>query len=256
MKMYYRVTIATVVCLPMLGVLCGCTGTTGIPGSLGAGATSQFCSNISGPLAIEYDVQSGGITTALTTVPVVATIGGSFTHPDFPLLSFIYPTGWTPETIQGPQTVGVNLVRDDQQAIWRWVSAQIANGMSTRMVLDLEVEQMRQFLGATGSAETICITEGGGATVPGVNNQSSSTVVRWDSFTAIIAVSATFVDGLPAGAGVVVAAGGPTAEIDALIFNTFLPIHFQLLVGNGLKDSDGDGVYDSNDNFPSDPTRS
>lgn len=48
----------------------------------------------------------------------------------------------------------------------------------------------------------------------------------------------------------------PTAELDRLAFDVFLPIHFQLFVGKSVDDSDLDGVPDDQDNFPSDPTRS
>lgn len=48
----------------------------------------------------------------------------------------------------------------------------------------------------------------------------------------------------------------PTAEFDAVVFDTFLPISFQLLIINDeVRDSDADGYPDQQDQFPFDPTR-
>lgn len=47
-------------------------------------------------------------------------IGPTYTHPSAPLLGFFQHPGWTPTTIDGGiHNVGVNLIRDDNQAIWR-----------------------------------------------------------------------------------------------------------------------------------------
>lgn len=257
MKTYFRATLAAAVCMPMLGALWGCSGGVGNSGLLGAGATSQLCSNITGPLAIQYDVQNGVITTALTTIPIISTVGGNYIHPSSPLLGFIYPPGWTPVTIQDQQSFGVNLIRDDQQAIWRWISAQVTAGTSARALRDIEINSLLQFFGVVGPVETICFNEGGSTPAQGINLTFSSTIIQWDSFTAVIVVSTSFVDSVPLGTAFGVVAAGPSAEIDALIFNTFLPIHFQMLVGGGSSvDTDGDGISDTNDNFPTDPTRS
>jgi len=223
----------------------------------GAGATSQLCAPLSGALAIQYDVQNGVPTTQLTQVPVIANFGGQFIHPTNPQLGFVYPPGWTPETLLDQSSFGVNLIRNDRRAIWRWNFAQASLGTTASSIRDQEVSQLLAFLGVTGPVTTLCLDDATTTPAPGITNRGSSTMIQGGGFTGIVVTSTVFVDGLPAGSAFAVVSAGPTAEIDSLIFSTFLPIHFQMLVGNGSStDSDGDGVSDPADNFPRDPTRS
>jgi hypothetical protein len=243
-------------CAVCLIWLAGCPSAGGI-GPLGAGATSQACTALSGAVAIQYDVQSGIATSQLTSIPVVATIGGNFIHPTYPTLGFIYPVGWAPAAIQSESELGVNLLRNDFQSMWRWVFAQVAPGTTAASVRELETSQLTGFFGAGGAVTTVCINEGSDIPAPGVNRQFSSSLVQWDTMTAIVATSTVFVDGLPGGSAFVQVTVSPTAEFDADIFATYLPIHFSLLVGNSsIVDSDGDGVSDTIDDFPFYATRS
>jgi hypothetical protein len=165
--------------------------------------------------------------------------------------------GWAPETIAAEQTVGVNLIRQDGRAVWRWLGTAVNGVANARQVRDLEVTQLIQFLGLSGNVETVCFNETSSVPAPGILLNNSNILIRVDGSTAVVGAQTSFIDGLPATQIGVQVAVGPTNEYDQLIFDVFLAIGFQLLYGNDtIMDSDGDGVIDSLDNFPFDPTRS
>jgi plastocyanin len=86
-------------------------------------------------LIISELADAGGVPGLTADIEVtVRNIGGDFFHPAYPPLSFIYPQGWTPETVSGPQVLGVNLIRNDRQAAWRWVAAGVNSFVQVRQV--------------------------------------------------------------------------------------------------------------------------
>ena len=114
-----------------------------------ASATSNLCANVTGTEAILWDLYNGVIRTDVSVLPPPVPVpGGSYTNPAFPLLGFIYPAGWSPTTTSGGfQQVGVNLIRQDQQAIWR-EDTQVINGViSARDARDFEIQSLLEFLG-------------------------------------------------------------------------------------------------------------
>ncbi len=221
-------------------------------------ASSQLCQNVVGAEAILWDIANGIIRTDLPggVPPTVSSIGGNFFHPNYPPLSFIYPTGWTPETIAAQQTVGVNLIRQDTQAILRWVGASVNGLPNVRQIRDLEVNQLIQFLQAEGNVQSVCVHETTTTPAPGISLNFSSIFIRVGGYTALVTAQVTELGGLPSSQVGVQVAAGPSNEYDRLIFDVYLAIGFQLLYGREtIQDSDGDGVQDSIDRFPFDPTR-
>ncbi|WP_020532959.1 hypothetical protein [Flexithrix dorotheae] len=222
-------------------------------------ANSQLCNEVVGPKAIYWDISNGIPRTDLPNglPPVVNNIGGTFSHPDFPLLGFNYPVGWNPVALRGPGTVGVNLVRQDGNGLWRWFSTPVNGFVGARQLRDFEITQMKQNLGLSNNVTTVCVNEGSVNTTPGIIQSFSNILITADGFTALIAANTTNVESLPNSTFTnVQVAIGPSATFDELIFDVYLAIGFQLLYGGEKeRDSDGDGTIDALDRFPNDPTR-
>ncbi|MFQ5631462.1 MAG: hypothetical protein ACE5I1_22050 [bacterium] len=248
--------LAMGICTFTILTACGGNNELTAPEQLQA-ATSQICQNISGAPAIFWDMSNGIIRADLPGgVPTVKNIGGTFFHEAYPPLSFIYPTGWTPETLAAAQTAGVNLIRQDNRAVWRWLGTAISGVPGPRQIRDFEVNQLLQFFQVNQNVETVCVNEGTNSPAPGIQLTFSSILVRSGGFTAVVGVQVTSMQGLPASQVVIQVSAGPTNEYDELIFDVYLAIGFQLLYGkSSISDSDGDGTPDTGDNFPFDPTR-
>lgn len=103
---------------------------------------------------------------------------------------------------------------------------------------------------------TLCVNEAQATLAPGITAAGSNIVLQAGAFTIVVVSRTTSLEGLGGGQIVVNTIFAPTQEFDQLSFGVFLPIHFQLFVGRSSNDSDGDGIPDDQDNFPSDPTRS
>ena len=221
---------------------------------------SQNCSNVRGAEGLYWDLSNGIPRTDLPgfVPPTVSVAGGAFLHPDFPPLSFEFPAGYATETLRGPSTAGVNLVRQDNQVIWRWLTT-TANGFpSARALRQEEIGRMLQFLGVNNNnLQLICLNEGQVSPVAGINIRRSISFIRAGQFSAMISAEVTQVDGLPTSSVTFRLSAGPTAEYDQLVFDTFLAIEFQMLYGpdGEIVDRDRDGTPDDQDRFPDDPNR-
>lgn len=225
-----------------------------------ASATSNLCPNVTGTEAILWDLYNGFIRTDVSVLPPPVPVpGGSYTHPAFPLLGFIYPAGWTPTTTSGGfQQVGVDLIRQDQQAIWR-EDTQIINGMiAARDARDFELQTLLQFLGQAGAQpQVVCVREGSGDAGGGIIVSFSNIMIRVGNHTAVITASVTPLPGLPTSNIRTKVVASPTAEFPTRAIDVFLAIDWQMLIGNSsnLFDRDGDGWLDGVDEFPDDPNR-
>lgn len=225
-------------------------------------ATSNICTNVTGPEAVYWDVRNGIPRGDLPGgVPTIKNPGGTFGHPGFPLLGFQYPVGWTPETLTDPTgtTVGVNLIRNDNAAIYRYVSYQAQGFVAIDDVRAFEINTMLDFFGNPGAVQVECRNDTTDNSLGNIVRAASTRFIRAGTLSAMVNVNLTYVDGLPTTFIAVQITAGPTAEHDALIVDTFLPIDWQMLIKPGDsaldKDRDGDGVNDVNDRFPDDPTK-
>ncbi len=223
-------------------------------------ATSQICENVRGAEAIFWDLSNGIPRTDLPgfVPPTIKAPGGTFFHPDFPPLSFEHPTGYYTQTIRAPQSAGVNLIRQDNRVIWRWLSVTSTGFPSAREVRQAEIRQMLQFLGVDdNNIQLICLNEGQINPGPNITTRSSVALIRAGEFTALVSAQVSALETIPTSSIAIRMSVGPTAEFDQLIFDTFLAIEFQLLYGpdGTIEDRDGDGTPDPQDKFPDDPTR-
>lgn len=223
--------------------------------------TSQICENVRGAEAIYWDVSNGIPRTDLPgfVPPTIKAPGGTFFHPDFPPLSFEHPPGYTTQTIRAPQSAGVNLIRQDNRVVWRWLSTTSNGFPSAREVRQAEIQEMLQFLGVNpNNIQLICLNEGQINPATGITTRSSTALIRAGEFTALASAQVTAVESLPTASVSIRVSVGPTAEFGQLIFDTFLAIEWQLLYGpEGTleNDRDKDGTPDPEDKFPDDPTR-
>ncbi|MCK7590796.1 hypothetical protein M0G43_09445 [Subsaxibacter sp. CAU 1640] len=218
---------------------------------------SSICSNVSGAQAIYWDY-SHGLAVPLTQIPTIANPGGQFIHSQYPALGFQMPAGFSAQEIYVPQTqsIGVNVIRNDNNVVWRYVPSSSFQGqVGINDILASEINSMFAFYGFNGTPEVVCTTTS-------QQNMSVFTIffgarlLRFGNMTACIWARNMYDTTLNVTFTSVSVSVAPTAEFDSQVFNTFLPISFQLLViDNGVRDSDLDGTPDNQDNFPFDPTR-
>ena len=218
---------------------------------------SQACPQLGGIEGLYYDLMNGIPRTDIPGgIPTVKQIGGSYTHPTVPLLSFIYPAGYAPQTDNTQGAVGVNLVRSDNRSVWRYTVITVFSNPTPIDVLNFEVAQMRNFLQATGAIQTVCSQQASLPRAPGIVTNAASVLITFDGFTSVITAAITSQEGLGAVQVAITMSVAPTAEFGTEVLNTWLPIGFQLLYkDNGEPDSDGDGFNDTVDNAPFDPAR-
>lgn len=253
----FRRIILSMLLLSVCGWLYTCKKGGTDPQKQAANATSHICGQVNGVQAIYWDLMNGIPRTDIPGgLPTIKNIGGTYSHPQFPLLSFIYPAGYTPQTDGTSGAVGVNFIRNDQKAIWRYTSIFSNGNASASQVLNSEVTQLRSFLGSTGAVATVCSQQSTLPRATGISSNIASAFITFDGFTAVLSVSITTETGLGAEQINIAVTAAPTNEFSNEILNIFLPIDYELLyTGNGELDSDGDGVPDSQDAAPFDPTK-
>lgn len=250
-----------VILLPAALTICtlvywGCKKNGTGPNKNTTNATSHICNEVTGVEAIYWDLMNGIPRTDLGSVPTISSVGGTYIHPTYPPLTFIYPPGYTPQTDPTSGAVGVNLIRNDNKAIWRYTSIFYSGTASPQAVVNSEVTQLRTFLNSTGNISTLCSQQGSLPRAAGITTSNASVYITFDGFSAAIDVTITTEAGLGAEQINIVTTAAPTADFSNEILHTFLPLDYQLLyTGSGEQDSDGDGFPDSQDNFPFDATK-
>lgn len=229
-----------------------CTG----PGSPGTPVdTSTLCPEARGGLAAYWDWLNGEFH-PLAQIPTAGPGWIPYQHTGYPLLGFLHPADWTPFQIAAEQTVGVDLVRNDQRAVWRFLGTWTDVSPGARALRDADVSLALQFAGNPGPVRTVCVNEAQATLAPGIVASGSNIALQAGPVTIIVIARATVMEGLGGGQVIWNTIIAPTAELDQLAFGVFLPVHFQLFVGQSTQDSDLDGVPDSTDAAPNDPTRS
>jgi hypothetical protein len=220
-------------------------------------AKSQICVNVQGASAIYWDF-SHGLPTSLTQVPLLKNPGQQFVHSQLPLLGFTIPQGFNAFEVSNPltATLGVNVVRNDNNVVYRWVpNTRVFGTVSTTAIIANEINNMFAHYGFNGTPEVLCTTTSN-TTFEGIPMTFTARLLRFGNITGQVWVRSTFIAESTFSTISVTAA--PTGEFDTQVFDTFLPINFQLYVGSGgsPEDKDGDGfsvLEDPDDNDPNVP---
>lgn len=223
---------------------------------------SQICPNVRGVQALYWDVNNGVLRGDIPGgLPTIKNPGDHYIHSGYPALGFQMPRGYRAVELRDDLngTIGVNVLRNDDNALWRYVTTRFFGRTNANDVLQVELNQMLTSLGLNSQQVSVVCSNGAAQQLaPDMQSTTATALVRAGNFTALLAVNVN----------VLVSSGtsfigiqmtlGPTAEYDALVLDAFLPIGYQLLFINRerVQDSDGDGVPDHLDGFPFDPTRS
>ncbi len=218
---------------------------------------SSICNNVVGAPALYWDY-AHGLPVPLTQIPTIANPGGQFIHSQYPALGFQMPAGFSGQELYIPQTqtIGVNVIRNDNNVVWRYVPSTTLQGqVGINEIIASEINGMFAFYGFNGTPQVLCTTTA-------QENLSVFTVffgarlIRFGNMTALVWARNMYDSTLNMTFTSLSLSVAPTAEFDTQVFGTFMPISFQLLViDNDVRDSDLDGTPDHQDNFPFDPTR-
>jgi hypothetical protein len=219
---------------------------------------SEICSNIVGIEGLYWDIMNGIPRGDIPGgVPTIKNPGGTYFHPQIPLLGFQFPAGYTPQTDNTPNAIGVNVIRNDGGSLWRQTQIASLNPVRARDILTAEINSLLNFFGGNGNQiQRVCANEGtrpSDQLAPGFVVDFSNRLIRFNGVTAVVTVSVTFT---PSGLNSIVIqkAAAATNQFEDEIMNTYLPIAWQLLFRDGgERDSDGDGVPDSRDLCPNTP---
>ena len=219
---------------------------------------ASTCENVSGIEGLFWDIMNGIPRGDIPGgVPTINNPGGTYSHPGFPLLGFQYPAGYTPQTDTTPNSIGVNVIRNDSQSLWRRSQLAILNPVRARDVLATEINTLLAFFGGNANnIQVLCINERPipvGQLAPGFTAEISNRFIRFNGISAVITTNVTFT---PSGlvSIVIQKTAAPTNQFEGEIMNAFLPISYQLLfTGGGERDSDRDGVPDNRDLCPNTP---
>lgn len=225
--------------------------------------TSQTCANITGAEAVYWDLNNGVPRGDIPGgFPALKTRGGTYIHPTVPLLGFEYPAGYQPFTDQTQGAIGVNLLRNDNQSIWRYTQITPTSSVGARQVTANEINQLLSFFGGNANnIQVVCSREGAmpvDQLAPNITTEFSNRLIRFNGITATVISSVTTVQnpGLLLQSIKINVSAAPTQQFETEILETYLPIMFQLLFidrDTGEPDSDGDGVGDSKDQCPNTP---
>ncbi|MAO09198.1 MAG: hypothetical protein CL596_10850 [Alteromonas sp.] len=219
---------------------------------------SQICNTISGASAVYWDY-AHGLPTGLTQIPTISNPGGQFIHSQYPGLGFTYPAGYTATEILIPevQALGVNVLRNDNNALWRYIpSITLQGNVGVNSIIASEINAMFSQLNFNGTPNVLCTTTQTGSIGGGFQNTFGARFIQFGTFRALVWVNTIYEPSLNVTFASLSVSYATTNEFDNEVLNTFLPISFQLLIiSDGVRDSDADGFPDNQDNFPFDPTR-
>lgn len=236
---------------------------TGGDASLGIAPnfTSSTCENLQG-LTASFWEYFNGIPQAYSTVPTPGLGWILFQHQN-PLLGFQYPPNWNAFTINPPgqvitsQTVGVDVIRNDNQAIFEWLSNFTDVSAGSAALVQARFNAIAQALNLTGDVQILCTNNIVNDVVPGTIQISSSTrAITIGETMVFIGASVTLTSGISGGNVTYQVTAAPIQAFETEVANTFLPISFQLLIGDPdkqLTDTDADGTIDQLDPEPNNP---
>lgn len=220
--------------------------------------TSQLCANVRGVQALYWDLNNGVLRGDIPGgVPTIRNPGAYFIHSGYPALGFQMPQGYRAIELSDSRTIGVNVLRNDDNALWRYVTTSFFGITNANQVLQVEMNQMLANLGNPQNVTIVCSNTGSSQLAPDMQSTTATALVRAGNFTAMLAVNVNVLASTGSSFIGIQMTLGPTAEYDSIVLDAFLPIGYQLLFVNreDVLDSDGDGVPDSQDRFRFDPTR-
>ncbi len=216
---------------------------------------SQICTNARGITGAYWDY-SNALPIPLTQIPTIQNPGPQFIHSAYPQLGFQLPQGYSAVeiSVNNPPAVGVNVLRDDNNVVWRYLPLLSLQGqVPITDVVAFEVNSMFSFFDFNGNFDVIC-SETKSTNTGTFQLTFSARLIEFGTFTGLVWVNTLYeptTNFTQVSASVSVA---PTAAFEAEVMNTFLPISFQLLViDDGVRDSDLDGVPDKDDRAPFNP---
>ncbi len=252
---------ATVLTLLLLLIFCSCSKddtNEQTPQQQFSNFNSSICTNLTGVSGLYWDY-AHGIPVPLTQIPTIVNPGTQFIHSQYPGLGFTMPQGYSATEVVIPQvsTLGVNVVRNDNNVMWRYVpSISLQGNVNVNDIIAFEINNMFNTLGFNGTPEVVCTTTQSGTLGGTFQNTFGARFIRFGTFTALVWVNTFYEPSLNSSFASLSVSLAPTAEFDSIVFETFLPISFQLLIiDDGVRDSDADGFPDNQDNYPFDPTR-
>ena len=220
-------------------------------------APSFLCPGITGMEAIAWDLYNGVVRTD-PVLPPAPPAGPGYQHPEFLFLSFFYPAGYSEFTTNlGIHELGVNIVRDDNQVVWRHYDKNVPGVVSAAAIRDGETQQVLDHLGQGGAQiQTVCNREDSRTdSVNGVVVSVANTMFRVGNHTAMVFITTTFIGSTGSTSSRRKVYLAPTAEFNDRVLDTFLAIDWQMTFGtdSGLRDTDQDGWRDAADIEPLNP---
>lgn len=218
--------------------------------------TSQLCTDVRGVQALFWDMNNGILRGDIPGgVPTIKNPGAYYIHSGYPALGFQMPQGYRAVEVSGSTTIGVNVLRNDDNALWRYVTTSFFGTTNANQVLQSEINQMVSNLGNPQNVTVVCSNASNRRLTADMQSTSATALVRAGNFTALIAANVNTMATTNSSFVGIQMTLGPTAEYDQLVLDTFLPISYQLLfIDRGsIEDSDGDGVPDDKDRAPFDP---
>ncbi len=221
---------------------------------------SQICSNVTGITGLYWDLSNGIHRTDIPGgVPTLQSSGGTFSHPVLPLLGFEYPAGYSALPLTNSQTklVGVNVLRQDNNVLWRYYSNTFSGQVRADQINESELNTFLNGFGfTTNQVQQLCSNTTSPQGTSYLITMFSTLLIQVGNMTAQFVTTVNYAADLNTTFYNTQVSFGPSNEYETVVMTTFLPIQWQLLyTGEGYLDSDGDGVADVNDNFPFDPKR-
>lgn len=226
-----------------------CTNTTGV-----------LNQNVTGYTGLYWDTANGDNTAIglLGQVPVIQNPGGQFIHSQQPILGFTLPQGFSAFESTGSGVIGADVIRDDNQVVYRWVplATVFQPNFPTQEIIESEINNLLSFYGFEGQPEVLC-----SRTVQQTNvfpQEFNSRLLRFNGIIAQVWVLGTSFEATGSTSYAISVSAAPEAEYETQVLETFFPFIFQLYVrpDGGIVDNDMDGfdiLTDPDDNDPNVP---
>ncbi|MFB2119433.1 hypothetical protein [Parapedobacter sp. 2B3] len=182
-----------------------------------ANMTSQLCPNVRGVRALYWDLNNGVLRGDIPGgVPTIKNPGGYYINSGYPALGFQMPQGYQAFELSGNSTIGVNVLRNDNNVLWRYVTTTLFGLTNAQQVVQNEVNQMLANLG-NPEFSIVCSDGGTQQLAPGMQTTTATRLVRAGSFTALIAVNVNASPSLGSSFVGIQMTMAPTAEYDAMV---------------------------------------